>query len=1159
MTSIKSLLAIALASFLSACNVESTETKRGETPPHSNTVTLIPKAEALISEKRVFVFSKTMGWRHDSIESGQLMFEELADEYQFDVTFGEDSSTFTDKRLAAFDVIVFLNTTGDVLDDHQQRAMERFIQSGGGFVGIHAATDTESDDWPWFVDLVGATFNGHPGDPSNVQMARMTVVDTRHLSTTHIPSKFSFLDEWYDFRAFNESVHPLLMIDRGSYVGAKESGLKPISWFHDFDGGRSFYTNLGHLRETYSDPRFRNHIVGGLSYAAGRHPRDNSLNYRPDADRFKTVDLTGPLNEPVSMDIREDGSIWIVEREGGIKRWSTAQGVENFGQLTGVYSPEGLEFGLIGVASYPSRGPVQGLFLMHNVKLENNVVQRLTFAPIRNGALDQENLIGYLDIPMDETCCHTGGALRFGPDGFLYIAVGDNSNPFELSGFSPRSEEEAIRDARRSSGNTMDLRGKILRISPSLDGTYEIPGGNLFANPARGRPEIYVMGTRNPYTMGFDEQTGYLYFGDVGPDAHADDLPGSRGYDEINRVTQAGNFGWPFFIGDNAPYRRLDPETGEFGKLYDPQRPINSSVRNTGIKELPAAQPALVWYPYASSDQFPALGQGGRNALSGGVYRRAHDARETVAWPDYFDGKLVIGDFIRRQLHIVTIDDFGRAERVETVAENAPINSPLDLGFGPDGALYVLNYGSAWYSENNDSGLIRIEYLGARNRVPNVFISSNKTAGGLPLVVRASAKRSRDPEGDALTINWQVVPIERGSDLARLDTLFTQAHAEGPNADLMITTPGAHAIIARAKDEDGAYGFAAFAVEAGNEPPDVSIQFYGNRSFYWPTRGVVDYQIVATDAEDGSSDTDPFLSERISARIRSYLPTAPIEEVIGHIEHPPQNAAALLSEYNCTTCHQVDGTSVGPSYREVADRYADREDAHAYLQRVLIDGSAGVWGEHQMPAHDYLSDTVREILVDYILELHDDSESLAVEGSIDFAAMTDPGEALEIKASYIDEGTLDAPSLEATKSLVLSPNELLLEVYAPNQGAIDGINKVWAGQDRRGVGLQTDGSFVRLGHFDLTEVTGVVANVLDGRQHMSGTVNLEIRTGSPEGEIFASGAFTLESTPEGNWQISKHDLQRAAPRSGFHDLYLVANPANGADHVGVYSLLFQFE
>lgn len=1163
MKRLANVLAIGLMFFLAACGTDETRSNQVGSKDAKDVIqetTVFPEREtSSLIGKRVLIFSKTAGWRHDSIEAGQIMFREFSARYRFEAEFTEEASFFNDKRLAPFDVIVFLNTTGDVLNESQQRAMERFIQSGGGFVGIHAATDTESKGWPWFVKLVGASFDGHPGDPSNVQMARLSVRNSTHVSTQFVPQKFDFLDEWYDFRAFNQSVNSLIEIDRDSYVGAKSSGLEPISWHHEFDGGRSFYTNLGHSIATYSDIRFRNHVLGGLVYAAGVDRRDDSLNYRPDADRFRASNLTGPLNEPVSMDIRSNGRVWIVERAGGIKRWSEAKGVESFGPLDDVYAPEGLEFGLIGIAAYPKTGPAEGVFLMYNVKPGDQVFQRLSFVPLRDHELVQDERLNYLDIPMDETCCHTGGAIKFGPDGHLYLAIGDNSNPFELSGFSPRSEDDAVRDARRSSGNTMDLRGKILRITPQLDGSYSIPDGNLFSDQDQGRAEIYVMGTRNPYTMGFDQKTGDLYFGDVGPDAHADTEQGSRGYDEINRVEKAGNFGWPFFIGDNRPYRMRDPETGALGKLSDPQRPQNASPRNTGAQVLPEAKPALIWYPYALSEKFPALGQGGRNALSGGVYRRPAAAEAKIAWPDYFEGKLIIGDFIRRQLNIVKMDEYGRVERVETVAENAPINSPLDLGFGPEGALYVLNYGSAWYSANNDSGLVRIEFNGVANRAPRVKAQADKSAGGIPLSLNVSAEGSLDPEGDEIFIDWSVVPIDRGAELNKLSELFQTSDAQGASASLTIEEAGAHVIIARARDEEGAFGFASIEVEAGNEPPTINIAFDGNQSFYWPERGLVDYEVVVSDLEDGLSSQDPLIEQSISARSRAFELEKPVAEVIGHLENPPLNAAALLSENNCTTCHQTDAESIGPSYRDVAFHYAELADAGAYLDNVLVNGGTGVWGDHQMPAHDYLDENVRAIMIDYVLGLYDGAAPLPANGQIDFATLASNLELLELKASYTDQGSLDAPALESTTARILIPNELRLEVYAPNQGAVDGVNKVWADQNRRGVGLKANGSFIHLGKFDLTDIRSVSAQILDGRSHMKGTVRLELRLDNPQGEVFASNEIALGSNPQDQWQLSRHVLELTQAMTGFNDLYLVARPAADADHVGIFALGFEFE
>src|SRR5690606_21324875 len=177
--------------------------------------------------------------------------------------------------------------------------------------------------------------------------------------------------------------------------------------------------------------------------------------------------------------------------------------------------------------------------------------------------------------------------------------------------------------ARRSAANTNDLRGKILRIKILSDGSYEVPEGNLFPKGTqKTKPEIYVMGNRNPYRISVDQKTGFLYWGDVGPDARNDSLEtrGPRGYDEINQARKPGFYGWPLFVGNNYPYRDYNYATGQSGAPFDPEKPVNNSPNNTGLQQLPPAQPAFIWYPYAESPDFPQVGTGGRNAMAGPVY-----------------------------------------------------------------------------------------------------------------------------------------------------------------------------------------------------------------------------------------------------------------------------------------------------------------------------------------------------------------------------------------------------------------------------------------------------------------------------------------------------------------------------------------------------------
>lgn len=214
---------------------------------------------------QILVFSRTAGYRHDSIPHGVSVLSRLGPAHDFEATATEDPSVFNDASLADYDVVVFLNTTGDVLDDMQQAAFERFIRAGKGFVGIHSAADTEYS-WAWYGVLVGAYFESHP----KVQPAVVNVIDSTHPSTSDLPRKWRRTDEWYNYRANPpDNVHILATLDENSYEGGKHEGNHPIAWCHEYEGGRAWYTGGGHTAEAYDEPEFRKHLVGGIAYAAG--------------------------------------------------------------------------------------------------------------------------------------------------------------------------------------------------------------------------------------------------------------------------------------------------------------------------------------------------------------------------------------------------------------------------------------------------------------------------------------------------------------------------------------------------------------------------------------------------------------------------------------------------------------------------------------------------------------------------------------------------------------------------------------------------------------------------------------------------------------------------------------------------------------------------
>jgi len=218
------------------------------------------------AEHSVLIFSKTAGFRHDSIEAGAKAVKDLGSENRFSVTWTENSGYFTPENLASYDAIIFLNTTLDVFENDDQRsAFKGYIQNGGGFVGVHSATDTEYD-WPWYGELVGAYFDNHP---PGVIPAVIDVVDHDHPSTAHLSERWDRTDEWYNFGFIYDETNVLMKLDTDSYEGSDHPGNHPIAWYHEYDGGRSFYTASGHTIESFSEPEFLQHLLGGIQYAMG--------------------------------------------------------------------------------------------------------------------------------------------------------------------------------------------------------------------------------------------------------------------------------------------------------------------------------------------------------------------------------------------------------------------------------------------------------------------------------------------------------------------------------------------------------------------------------------------------------------------------------------------------------------------------------------------------------------------------------------------------------------------------------------------------------------------------------------------------------------------------------------------------------------------------
>ena len=828
---------------------------------------------------------------------------------------------------------------------------------------------------------------------------------------------------------------------------------------------------------------------------------------KPEENRFTKVVLANGMDEPMEMTFLPDNRVLIVERKGGVKIINEITGeitlVATIPVNTKYTNKAGAvreaEEGLMGVIAHPDYVTNHWIYLYYADPTDSkHVLARWEL--VGNELIESSKKI-VLEVPTQrEECCHTGGGMVFDAEGNLYLTVGNNTvNPRE--GSSNLDERPGMENAddQRAPGNTNDLRGKILRIHPESDGTYSIPEGNLFPpGTAKTRPEIYTMGHRNPWRPTLDSKTGYLYWGEVGPDASVDSIWGPKGYDEFNQAKGPGFFGWPFFIGANFPYNRHNHADSSYGAPYDVTNPVNESVNNTGLRELPKpVVPAMIYYPYGTSEIFPELGSSGRSATGGPVFRKA-DFEKTAPYvfPAYYEGKWLIVDFMRGWIFAVTMDENGDYKSMERFLPNETFSSAIDMDFGPDGSLYILEYGSAWFRGNANSRLVKIQF-NKGNRKPNVKASADKLAGAVPLVVNLSADGSTDFDSydqGKLTYEWK---ITKGSD-------FNQTLKEA-NPEFTFTDPGTYLVTLTVTDTKGENNFASFEIVAGNEPPSVVIDINGlNRSF-WFGDSELNYAVTVSDNEDGSTENGE-INEQIVAITFDYVPAGfdPIEiasKQVG-VESSAQLSLGntLIESSDCKSCHQYTEKSIGPSYQAVAEKYENTEANTAYLVSKIIKGGSGVWGDHGMSAHPSLSEADAERMVNYILALNEVQAtipSLPLRGKV--STKIPEGEigqgSFLLRAAYTDKGGSAIGSLNGIDFIVLkSP-------FVDPQTSID----------RKGVQLLTtpninflvagDQSHFALDGIDLTSITQI--DVLAAINQRNGGIggSVEVRIGSPQGEL----------------------------------------------------------
>nr|WP_037870294.1 PQQ-dependent sugar dehydrogenase [Streptomyces sp. SPB074] len=560
--------------------------------------------------------------------------------------------------------------------------------------------------------------------------------------------------------------------------------------------------------------------------------------------------------EGMSLSVLPDKSVVHTSRDGTV-RITDANGTTKQAAKLSVYDHD--EEGLQGVAADPDFAQNRWIYLYYSPKLDTPAGD----APTTGSQADFDKFKGHLNLSRftlkaDNTldlasekvvlevdndrgqCCHVGGDLAFDSKGNLLLTTGDDTNPFESSGYSPRDERTDRNpqfDAQRSAGNTNDLRGKLLRITPQDNGTYTIPDGNLFAQgTAKTRPEIYGMGFRNPFRMTVDKKTDTVWLGDYGPDAGVTDPNrGPGGQVEFNRVTKAGNFGWPYCTGTNTETESYNAYTfpnGPSGAKSDcANGPANNSPHNTGLNKLPAAQPAWIKYG-GDAGSPPEFGSGSESPMGGPVYRYDANLDSAVKFPQSLDGRFFAGEYGRKWIKAIEVKGDGSPGAIEDFPWSG--TQVMDMEFGPDGALYVLDYGTG----SDNQALYRIEYLAGSNRSPVAKVSADKTSGALPLAVKFSSAGSDDPEGGAITYKWDFGDGATSTD-ANPSHTYTEAGSFSPT--LTVTDP------------EGLTGTASTVITAGNTAPTVDLTAPADGALF-SFGDTVPFTVTGSDPEDGALD-----------------------------------------------------------------------------------------------------------------------------------------------------------------------------------------------------------------------------------------------------------------------------------------------------------------
>ncbi|MEU9888777.1 ThuA domain-containing protein [Sphaerisporangium sp. NPDC051011] len=674
-----------------------------------------------------------------------------------------------------------------------------------------------------------------PPPESKVQQATVDVTDRQHPANKGLPLTWTRSDKWMNWAPSPlGKVHTVAQVEERTYTpGLNGNGaFHPISWCRDYDGGRTFYTGMGGTEASYTtDTQFQGHLNGAIKWATGlvRGDCQATIGSNYTIERLTAQNKSGQLDqigEPHGLTVAPDGKVFYVGKAacptgavvnwndpkvglgcGTIHQWDPKTKQPKLLTTLAVMGNRGSgdelvknEEGLLGIALDP-KWEQNGWFYVYwmphesidrDKRIGQRTVSRFTY-DFATQSIDQKTRKDLLHWDTQiHSCCHAGGGMTFDKDGNLYIGSGDSNSSGGSDGYSGNNWTQdykgvSFQDARRTSGNTNDLNGKIIRIHPEADGTYTIPKGNLFTGKEEGggktRPEIYVMGVRNIARLAWDKVNNWLTTGWVGPDAGGpSETWGPAKYETATIITSAGNQGWPYCMGNRQPYRdRSNTDATQPAGWYDCDHLKNTSPRNTGLVDIPPARDNMIWYSpqgggpvypkradgsglptYKAGDEIltqPYLKGGGQAVMSGPTYHRSQvDTASGVAWPAYWDGKWFLGDESNANNRVaVTVDPKGVKDQappafgedlraiIRSGGGANQLQSWMDAKFGPDGALYMLDYAGGFFSLHANQKLIRVTYKGGpatpnpsdaavravRQSTPKTVLFSSTKAGGV--------------------------------------------------------------------------------------------------------------------------------------------------------------------------------------------------------------------------------------------------------------------------------------------------------------------------------------------------------------------------------------------------------------------------------------------